>query len=83
MRAMGVRGVLVYCSDYLCSHSVAIAGRITLGYPTWSRVLDDKEEAAKLRRPYFVRVLSHLATLSASRDSMAECIMARLSGSMR
>ena len=42
---MGVRGVLVYCSDYLCSHSVAIAGRITLGYPTWSRVPYDKEEA--------------------------------------
>ena len=24
MRAMGVRGLLVYCSDYHCSHSVAI-----------------------------------------------------------
>jgi len=26
MRKMGVRGVLVYCSDYHCSHSVAISG---------------------------------------------------------
>jgi hypothetical protein len=24
MRASGVRGVLVYCSDYRCSHSTAI-----------------------------------------------------------
>ena len=26
MRACGVRGLLVYCSDYLCSHSIAISG---------------------------------------------------------
>ena len=26
MRASGVRGLLVYCSDYLCSHSIAISG---------------------------------------------------------
>jgi len=25
MREMGVRGLLVYCSDYHCSHSVAIS----------------------------------------------------------
>jgi hypothetical protein len=25
MRASGVRGVLVYCSDYKCSHSTAIS----------------------------------------------------------
>jgi len=25
VRQMGVRGVLVYCSDYHCSHSVAIS----------------------------------------------------------
>ena len=25
MREMGVRGVLVYCSDYHCSHSIAIS----------------------------------------------------------
>jgi hypothetical protein len=24
MREMGVRGVLVYCADYRCSHSVAL-----------------------------------------------------------
>jgi hypothetical protein len=24
MRAAGVRGVLVYCSDYRCSHSLAL-----------------------------------------------------------
>jgi len=26
MREMGVRGVLVYCADYRCSHSIAISG---------------------------------------------------------
>ena len=26
MRASGVRGLLIYCSDYRCSHSVAISG---------------------------------------------------------
>jgi len=26
MRDMGVRGLLIYCTDYKCSHSVAISG---------------------------------------------------------
>jgi hypothetical protein len=26
MREMGVRGVLVYCADYHCSHSIALSG---------------------------------------------------------
>ena len=26
MRDMGVRGVLVYCSDYKCSHLIAMSG---------------------------------------------------------
>ena len=26
MRDMGVRGLLIYCSDYKCSHSTAISG---------------------------------------------------------
>jgi hypothetical protein len=26
MRASGVRGILVYCSDYPCSHHIAISG---------------------------------------------------------
>ena len=26
MREMGVRGVLVYCAHYRCSHSIAISG---------------------------------------------------------
>jgi len=25
MRDMGVRGILVYCADYRCSHSIAIS----------------------------------------------------------
>src|SRR6476659_5618509 len=25
MREMGIRGVLVYCSDYRCSHSIALS----------------------------------------------------------
>jgi len=26
MRASGVRGILIYCSDYQCSHGTAISG---------------------------------------------------------
>ena len=26
MRDMGVHGILIYCSDYRCSHSIAISG---------------------------------------------------------
>ena len=26
MRDMGVRGILIYCQDYKCSHSIAISG---------------------------------------------------------
>ena len=26
MRDMGVRGILVYCADYRCSHGIAIRG---------------------------------------------------------
>jgi len=26
MRASGVRGILIYCSDYKCNHSIAISG---------------------------------------------------------
>jgi hypothetical protein len=26
MRDMGVRGALIYCADYRCSHSIAISG---------------------------------------------------------
>jgi hypothetical protein len=27
MRDMGVRGVLIYCSDYRCSHSIKIGAQ--------------------------------------------------------
>jgi hypothetical protein len=26
MRESGVRGILIYCADYHCSHSIAISG---------------------------------------------------------
>ena len=26
MRDMGIRGLLIYCADYRCSHSIAISG---------------------------------------------------------
>jgi len=26
MREMGVRGILIYCADYRCSHSIAVSG---------------------------------------------------------
>ena len=25
MRDMGVRGIIVYCADYTCSHSIAVS----------------------------------------------------------
>jgi hypothetical protein len=34
MRARGVRGLLIYCADYRCSHSIAINGD---RWPTASR----------------------------------------------
>jgi hypothetical protein len=44
MREMGVRGVLVYCADYRCSHSVALSAdrwpddlQMTLRLPTSNR----------------------------------------------
>ena len=40
VRAMGIRRLLVYCSDYKCSHnlrSAPINGRITSGFPILSR----------------------------------------------
>jgi hypothetical protein len=27
MREMGVRGVLIYCADYRCSHSIALMAK--------------------------------------------------------
>ena len=37
MRDMGVRGLLVYCADYRCSHSIAISGD---GWPGDFRLSD-------------------------------------------
>ena len=31
MREMDVRGILVYCADYRCSHSLAISGESKAG----------------------------------------------------
>jgi hypothetical protein len=40
MRDTGVRGLLVYCSDYKCSHSIAISGD---GWPDGEVRLTDLE----------------------------------------
>jgi hypothetical protein len=39
MRSTGVRGILIYCADYHCSHSIAIsrAYRETLASPGYSQ----------------------------------------------
>ena len=37
MRDMGIRGLLVYCADYRCSHSIAISGD---GWPDDVRLSD-------------------------------------------
>ena len=51
MRAAGVRGVLIYCSDYRCSHSTAstpIDGPMTSGCPISSRGLSALPAAAEV-----------------------------------
>ena len=40
MRDMGVRGVLIYCADYRCSHSIAISGD---AWPDDARLSDIEE----------------------------------------
>jgi hypothetical protein len=40
MRESGVRGLLVYCADYRCSHSIAISGD---GWPDDLRLSDIEE----------------------------------------
>ena len=52
MRAMGVRGLLVYCSDYHCSHSVAI------GADRWPQDVT----LSDLKRNSFVRLVVIAAT---------------------
>jgi hypothetical protein len=37
MRNMGVRGLLIYCADYRCSHSIAVSGD---GWPADVRLSD-------------------------------------------
>jgi hypothetical protein len=37
MRKMGVRGLLIYCDDYRCSHSIAISAD---GWPDDVRLSD-------------------------------------------
>ena len=39
MRASGVRGLLIYCSDFRCSPSAGTDGPMTSACPTWSRGL--------------------------------------------
>jgi hypothetical protein len=40
MREMGVRGLLIYCADYRCSHSIAISGD---AWPDETRLSDIEE----------------------------------------
>ena len=40
MRELGVRGLLIYCADYRCSHSIAISGD---AWPDDARLSDIEE----------------------------------------
>ena len=40
MREMGIRGLLVHCADYRCSHSIAMSGD---GWPDDLRLSDIEE----------------------------------------
>ena len=53
MRDSGVRGLLVYCADYRCSHSIAVSGD---GWPDDIRFSDIErvstaQHATSRRRP--------------------------------
>jgi hypothetical protein len=44
MRDMGIRGMLIYCADYRCSHSVAVMA------DRWARSAVGYRAAVRLRR---------------------------------
>ena len=52
MRESGVRGLLIYCVDYRCSHSIAISG------DAWP---DDVRLSDILRRGLFARLAASAA----------------------
>jgi hypothetical protein len=35
MRSSGVRGLLIYCADYYCSHSIAISAGVPVDADEW------------------------------------------------
>ena len=47
MREMGVHGLLIYCADYRCSHSIAISGD---GWPDDLRLSDIEGRFGPIRR---------------------------------
>jgi hypothetical protein len=49
MRAAGVRGLLIYCSDYHCSHWTAISGDRWPDEVHWSRDLRARLAAGVVR----------------------------------
>jgi hypothetical protein len=49
MRASGVRGILIYCADHKCSHSIAasrISGLTLPGFPISSRGMSARHVAS-------------------------------------
>ena len=53
MRDMGVRGILVYCADFQCSHSIAISGD---AWPDDTRLSDKSCSQHRLASRFFVLI---------------------------
>ena len=67
MRDMGVRGLLVYCADYRCSHSIAISG------DAWPDNAPPREAgSAVLKSPPRIAVTRWLSELKAFPDTLIE-----------
>jgi hypothetical protein len=58
MRDMGLRGLLIHCSDYRRSESVVTNGQKMRGYPISSRSLSARPAHARLRHAGFGRASS-------------------------
>lgn len=89
MRASGVRGLLIYCSDYHCSHWTAISGDLwtmTSGYPTSSRasrICLTGVAAAVLTEMLHLKPRCLLLLTSATSLGQSSAVFDKLIGSVR
>jgi hypothetical protein len=66
MRVMGVRGRLIYCADYRCSHSIVISGDL---WPDDLRLSDIEPQFFCKARGHGQRILGALAFAQAPKPA--------------